>query len=463
MRIGTMSVFFLCMIACLAVTQTQAAIQATSDSNPDISAQTSVEPSQLPVITPASSRPEDIEAATNAWLATVPPAERARSDAYFEGGYWLQLWDFLIAVGLALLFLGTRLSAGIRNLAEHVTRFKPVQTFIYFVIYLGLNLILTFPMELYEGFFRERKYGLMNLTFGGWFKESLIQSALIIVIGGLAVVVLFGLVRKLQRTWWSWSAVFAILFAAFVQLISPVWIAPLFNDYKKLEDPKIRDPILSLARANGVPANDVYWFNASKQSKRVSANVSGFLGTERISLNDNLLNRCTLPEILAVMGHEIGHYAMNHVYKGLLFLGILVVLFFAYLRWALDKSIARWGRRWGIRNIGDVAVLPLAVLLVTVFFFVLTPITNSYTRAEEIEADIYGLNAARQPDAEAHVDLMLGEYRKLNPGSLEESVFFDHPSGRNRIYMAMRWKSEHMNDCDFKTTGNSGSAALSLR
>jgi STE24 endopeptidase len=452
MRIGMISGFFLSVIACFALTQAQVATQAASLGNPVIAAQTSVAPSQFSLITPASSRPEDIEAATNAWLETVPPAERARSDAYFEGGYWLQLWDFLIAVGLALLFLGTRLSAGIRNLAERVTRFKPVQTFTYFAIYLGLTLILTFPMELYEGFFRERKYGLMNLTFGGWFKESLIQSVLIIVLGGLAVVVLFGLVRKLQRTWWIWSAVFVILFVAFVQLIYPVWVAPLFNNYKKLEDPKIRGPILSLARANGVPANDVYWFDASKQSKRVSANVSGFLGTERISLNDNLLNRCTLPEVLTVMGHEIGHYAMNHVYKSLLFLGVLVVLFFAYLRWALDKSIARWRQKWGIRDIGDVAVLPLGMLLVTVYFFMLTPITNSYTRAEEIEADIYGLNAARQPDAEAHVDLMLGEYRKLSPSPLEEFLFFDHPSGRNRIYMAMRWKSEHMSDCDFETS-----------
>ncbi len=441
MRIGVLGGLVLCIMAVLATTiQAHAATQSVPESKQSATA-------QLPAITPASPRPEDINAATDAWLATVPPEARARSDAYFEGGYWLQLWDFLIGAGLALLFLVTRLSAGIRNLAERISRFKPVQTFIYFVIYLGLTLVITFPMTLYEGFFRERKYGLMNLTFSGWSQETLTQGVLVIVFGGLAVAALFGIVRKLRQSWWIWGSVFAILFTAFVSLIAPIWIAPLFNNYKKLEDPKIRDPILSLARANGVPASDVYWFDASKQSKRVSANVSGFLGTERISLNDNLLNRCTLPEILTVMGHEIGHYAMNHIYKALLFEGVLIVLFFAWLRWALDKSITRWGPRWGLRGVRDVAVLPLAALLAAIFFFVLTPITNSYTRAEEIEADIYGLNAARQPDAEAHVDLMLGEYRKLSPTPLEEFLFFDHPSGRNRIYMAMRWKAEHMNDC----------------
>ncbi len=321
--------------------------------------------------------------------------------------------------------------------------------FFYFAMYTILTLMLTFPMGVYESYFRERKYWLMNLTIAGWFREYLIGNTVGLVLGGIAVIVLFGIVRKLQRTWWVWSAIFAVVFLMFVILISPVYIAPLFNSYKKLEDPQIRIPILSLAHANGVPASDVYWFDASKQSKRVSANVSGFLNTERISLNDNLLNRCTLPEVLAVLGHEIGHYVLNHAYKGIMFLSIVIVLFFVYLRWALEKTLARWGMRWGIRGVGDIAVIPLVVLLASIFSFLLTPVTNSYTRMEEIEADMFGLNAARQPDAEAHVDFMLGEYRKLSPTRLEEFLFFDHPSGRNRIYMAMRWKAENLHDCDF--------------
>jgi STE24 endopeptidase len=90
------------------------------------------------------------------------------------------------------------------------------------------------------------------------------------------------------------------------------------------------------------------------------------------------------------------------------------------------------------------AALPLFALLISTYFFVLTPVFNNYSRAEEYEADIFGLNAARQPDAEAEVDLKLADYRKLDPSRLEEFLFYDHPSGRARIYAAMRWKAEHL-------------------
>jgi STE24 endopeptidase len=199
-----------------------------------------------------------------------------------------------------------------------------------------------------------------------------------------------------------------------------------------------------MARANGIPASEVYEVNASRQSTRVSANVSGFLGTERISLNDNLLRRGSLPEIKAVMGHEMGHYVLNHVYKGILFSAIVVVAGFALLRWGSGRVLERRGAAWGLRGVDDVAALPLLALLVTIYGFLLTPITNSYVRTQEYEADIFGLNAAREPDGAATIALKLGEYRKLDPGALEEMLFFDHPSGRTRIMAAMRWKAEHL-------------------
>ncbi len=386
----------------------------------------------------------DVKAAVDAYLSSVPPEARARSNAYFEGGYWLLVLDFVYGAAVMLILLTTGFSGRMRNLAERVSRFSAVQTAVYWFQFIVMTSVLSFPMTVYEGFFRERKYGLLNQTFGPWFGEQMIGLALAIIFGGVAVVGIFAIVRKLPKTWWIWGTVGSVVFLAFIMLIGPVWIAPLFNKYTKLEDPRVRDPILRMARANGIPAHDVWQMDASKQSKRVSANVSGFLGTERITLNDNLLNRCTLPEIEAVMGHEMGHYVLNHIYKSLLFMGIEALLFFAFLRWSLKWSLARWGERWGIRGIGDPAVLPLAVLLASLFFFVLTPVNNSWIRTQEYEADIFGLNASGQPDGEAKVDLMLGEYRKLDPSPLEEMIFFDHPSGRTRITAAMRWKAEHV-------------------
>jgi STE24 endopeptidase len=248
----------------------------------------------------------------------------------------------------------------------------------------------------------------------------------------------------LQRTWHIWGALVAMAFLVFIIVIGPVYIAPLFNKYTILNDAKVVDPILRMARANGIAADKVYEMDASKQSKRVSANVSGFLGTMRITLNDNLLNRCSLPEIEAVMGHEMGHYVMNHVLKMLLFSGILVVAGFAILRWSIERLLARYGARWRITSVGDVAVTPIAVIVFSAYLLVLTPFTNSFIRMQEFEADMFGLNAARQPDGMAEAAIKLGEYRKMEPGPIEEWIFFDHPSGATRIRTAMRWKSENL-------------------
>jgi STE24 endopeptidase len=397
-----------------------------------------------PAAVAAKSAPAfDVNAAVETYLAKMPAAERARSNAYFEGGYWLQLWDFLSTVVVMWLLLRFRLSMRMRDFAERITRFRPLQTAIYWVQFIVVLSVATFPLTIYEGYIREHKYGLSNQSFGPWMRDQAVMLGVGIVLGAIFIVPLFGLVRRLGKNWWVWGAVATMVFIAFFALIAPVYIAPLFNKYTKLEDPSIKDLILSMARANGIPATDVYEFDASRQSNRVSANVSGFAGTLRISLNDNLLKRCTLPEIETTMGHEMGHYVLNHIYKGLVMYGVVIVIAFAFLNWGIKFALSRWGEAWGVRDIGDVAILPLAVIVLSIYFFLTTPINNTITRTMEFEADMYGLNAARQPDAEANVDLLLGEYRKMDPGPIEEFVFFDHPSGRTRITAAMRWKAEH--------------------
>jgi STE24 endopeptidase len=415
-----------------------AALTCTTD------AQTGGDAHPVPAATAAATTPSfDVNTAVEAYLAKMPPARRAKSNAYFEGGYWLLLWDFLATALVMLLLLHFRWSAKMRNLAERITRFRPLQTALYWIQFIVVVSVLTFPWTVYESYVREHKYDLLNQTFGPWLRDQLVGLAVGVVFGAILLIPLFGLVRRLRRSWWVWGAALMIVFVAFVSLIAPVYIAPLFNKYKTLEDARIKDPILSMARANGIPATNVYEFDASLQSNRVSANVSGIAGTLRISLNDNLLNRCTLPEIETTMGHEMGHYVLNHAYKGLVMLGVVIVIGFAFLNWGLNFALARWGQRWDVRGMTDVAVLPLAVIVFSVYSLLTTPVANTITRTMEFEADMYGLNAARQPDGEANVDMLLGEYRKLDPTPLEEFSFFDHPSGRTRITAAMRWKAEH--------------------
>jgi STE24 endopeptidase len=410
-------------------------------------AQPAIQPTTDITQVPAAAQPSahfDADAATEAYMAMIPPAATARSNAYFEGGYWLILWDFLYGAAISILLLHWRWSARMRDVAVRLTRFPWMQTFIYWVQYLVVTTILGFPLAWYEGLFREQKYGLATQTFGPWMGDQFKGLLVSLILGGLAVVLLFAIVRRFPRTWWIWGAMAGIALAVLAVAISPVYIRPIFNKITKLNDPKVTDPILRLARANGIPVNDVYEIDASQQTTRMSADVSGFAGTTRITLNDNLLRRGSPEEIEAVMGHEMGHYVLNHVLEDIIFLTIVITVSMAYLFWGLQWTIGRWGKLWGISDPGDPAVLPLAMLLTSILFFVLTPVSNSETRMHEKQADMFGLNAARQPDGFAQAAIHLGEYRKMRPGPVEEWIFFDHPSGYNRIHSAMVWKSENL-------------------
>jgi len=384
------------------------------------------------------------EKATEAYLAQIPASARGRSDAYFEGGYWLILWDYLAAAVIYFAMLRFGWSAWIRDRTQGVSRNLSLQTFLYWIGFLIITTVLGFPLAVYEGFTRERQYGLATQTFGPWMGDQFKALLVNAVLGGVLTVILFAIVRKLPRTWWIWGSAATFLFVMFVALIGPVYLQPIFNDIKRLDNPKVTGPILRLARANGIPSREVYEIDASRQTNRMSANVSGFAGTSRITLNDNLLRRGSPEEIQAVMGHEMGHYVLHHVYKDLLFMLIVILTSFGLLRWSLAWSLKRWGVKWRIYGVGDPAILPLVLLIGSVFMFILTPIVNTETRTKEFEADMYGLNASRLPDGFAQAAIHLGEYRKMKPGPLEEWIFFDHPSGYNRIYAAMRWKAENL-------------------
>ncbi|HTP67751.1 MAG TPA: M48 family metallopeptidase [Dongiaceae bacterium] len=405
--------------------------------------------SQMPsvVTVPPEAQASDhfsADAATEAYLAEIPASARARSDAYFEGGYWLILWDFLMSVVILWATLRFGWSAKMRDCANRISRFRFLQDWIYWVQFLILTTLLGAPLAIYEGYFREHKYGLANQTFGPWLGDQLKDLGVNLVMVGFLIALLFWIVRKLPTTWHLWGAGVTIAFFIFGIMIAPVFIFPLFNTFKRLEDPKVTAPILSMARANGIPAHDVFEVDASRQSTRMSANVSGFGKTMRITLNDNLLHRGSPEEIKAVMGHEMGHYVLNHIPKDILFFSVVFVIFFAILRWGVVWALGRYGEGWRVREITDPAVLPLAMLIITVFFFVLTPIVNTHIRTNEHEADMFGINASRQPDGMAQAAIHLGEYRKMSPGPVEEWIFYDHPSGRRRIHDAMQWKAQNL-------------------
>jgi len=390
------------------------------------------------------STPIDPAAATQVWLDSVPQDKREKSDAYFEGGYWLILWNYLVAAGISILLLSSGISARLRDFSERLTRHRALQVACYSIAYLLLVYVLSFPLNVYEHFFREHQYGFATQSFPAWFREQLIGLGITLIGGTIFFIVLYTVFRRAPKTWWIWGTGVAVLFSFVLVFIAPVFIEPLFNTYKPLTKSEISEPILAMARANEIPVKQVFEVDASRQTSRVSANVSGFLGTTRIALNDNLLKQCTLREIRLVMAHEMGHYVLNHGAKLLTYLGIFILIGFALTRILFDAAVRRWGNKWGVRGIADPAGLPLLALIFCTLLFLATPLLNTVVRVTEREADAFGINTAREPDGMAEVALKLGAYRKLNPTPLEEFIFYDHPSGRARIRMAMDWKAANL-------------------
>lgn len=394
----------------------------------------------------------DAGRATAGYLARIGGEARARSDAYFEGGYWLGLADTLwtLALSGALLWLG--LSAGLRDAIARRVPSRFYQSAIFGGLYALIAALVQLPLSLYEGFFREHRYGLSNQTVSAWLGDWGIALALGLAAAVIFVPLLYAAIRRTRNNWWLWGAALTIGFQVVTAVIYPVYIAPLFNHYTSLPDGALRTQILSLARANDIPAGNVWVMDASRQSSRISANVSGFLGTTRITLNDNLLKQGTPDEVLAVMGHEMGHYVMGHTLRGLLLSGLLILAAFAFLHWGFRLATSRFGAQWKVHGIDDVAGLPLLTALASLFFLLATPLTNGIIRTAEHQADIFGLDAVRKPDAFATAMLKLSTYRKLEPGKWEEVIFFDHPSGRTRVMDAMVWKKEHIRDVDIRDT-----------
>lgn len=386
----------------------------------------------------------DVEPATRAYLDMLQGPARAKSDAYFEGGYWLILWGAVVAMLADGLLLRFRLSARFRDLASRWFKRPFAVTWLTVVFYTVWGFVVTLPWSIYTGFIREADYDLMNQSFGAWCFDALKSLAISLVLAPLIIAVLYAVIRRFPRNWWLLGTGLVAVFAMLGMMIAPVYIAPLFNTYTELQPGPVRDRIVGLAQANHIPAEHIYVFDASKQTKRISANVSGLGPTIRISLNDNLLNRTSLPETAAVMGHEMGHYVLNHGPRNVALLTLLFAAMFFVAARVAPALIARYGERWGVRDVGDPASLPVFGIILAALGVIATPFQNTIIRTAESQADAFGLNAAHEPDGFALTAMKLSEYRKIEPGPLEEFVFFDHPSGATRVRMAMQWKQDHV-------------------
>jgi len=378
---------------------------------------------------------------------TLPPDQLARAIEYHRAE--VRLHFIGVAYGILVLagLLACKVAPRFRAWAEAGSRRRIVQAYVFGpLLFLAID-VLSLPLPLYDHHL-SLKFDQSIQGWGSWFWDWTKGELIEFVLAGAMLWILYGVIRRSPRRWWFYFWLAAIPIVVFLMFIAPVAIQPLFYRFTPLAEkqPALVAEIGKVTARGGleIPRDRMYEMNASEKLKSLNAYVAGIGASKRVVVWDTAMQKMTTEQILFVFGHEMGHYVMHHIYVGIMFFSIVTVLAFSCLRWALDWTLQRWGAKWQIRGVDDPAVVPLVVLLALVFIFVATPISNTFSRTLEYEADMYGLNTSRQPDGEAQADIHLGEYRKMNPGPIEEWIFFDHPSGRNRIYAAMRWKAENL-------------------
>lgn len=379
----------------------------------------------------------DPQAATEAHMAALSAAELALSRDYTTGNHWLILIGLLVSALVTWIIVKTgildRLSG---KLAE---RGWALRTWIIAAVYLLVSTLIALPVSIYTGWWRETQYGRTSQPIGDFLSQSAISTIISTLLGALFLLGVYWLIRRTGRLWWVWSGGLVAGAISFILLLSPIVIEPLFNDFEPIPEGEVRDAVLALAAEAGVPEDRVFVFDGSRQSNNFTANVSGVGGSARIAISDVALGEASLDEVKAVTGHEIGHYVLGHVWRTVFVLSALAMLVF----WLTARTYPWFARRFGSDAvIDDPRGLPVLIFTIGLFFTLAQPITNTMTRMGEREADAYSLASVGLPDALSEALVKTAEYRYPLAGSFEETVFYTHPTVKNRVRAAMDWKAE---------------------
>jgi STE24 endopeptidase len=384
----------------------------------------------------------DPAAATAAYMATLSPAAHARATAYTQGGHWVLLWGWAVTILAAWIIIRTNL---LPRTKAWIDRKKPHPVWVSVVIsalYLLFDFVLELPWSAYAQWWRQKRYGLTSQPFGGWLTEQVMGLAITVVTGVIFLMLLYLLMRRAPKSWWAWAGGLAVVAIAFMLVIGPVFIEPLFNKYTPAPPGPVRDAVVTLAKKAGVPSDKIYIYNGSKQSNRYTANVSGLGSSARVAMSDTMFTKgADIAEVRGVVGHEMGHYKRGHVLWMTLALGALSVLAF-WLTNRLFPYAAVWLRA-DVSSIADPAGLPVLVAVITTLALLATPLLSTLTRLQEADADSFSLEYANEPDGLSKALVKTIEYRASSPSDLEEFIFYDHPSVEHRVRKAMDWKAAH--------------------
>jgi STE24 endopeptidase len=385
----------------------------------------------------------DPAAATAAYLAQMSPAAQAKAVAYTQGGHWLLLWGWLVTLAASWLILRSRVLSGLEARLEGAKPRPILVSFLVSLIYFALDFVIELPWASYSGWWREAQYGLTSQPWGGWFADNAIQFAVQLPLLAVFMIAIYALMRHARRWWPLWAGLVAGGFMLLQAWAQPVIIEPLVNTYQPAPAGPVRDLVVGLAQANGVPTDKIFVYNGSKQSNRYTANVSGLFGTARVALSDTMFKKgADLAEIKGVVGHEMGHYVRNHILwaAGCLTLLVMVGGTLVQRLFPIARGLLRASEVGGV---ADPAGLPILMMLVATLSLLATPLQNTLIRAFESDADHFSLAHANEPDGMARALIKSADYRAPSPSWLEEFIFYDHPSVERRIRNAMEWKAAH--------------------
>lgn len=381
----------------------------------------------------------DPQAATAAYIDSLGAEALAKAAAYTTGGHWLLLWNLLVSALVAWLIVRSGVLERVN--AKLGTRGPNIKAFVIAALYFVVSNLLALPWSLYEEWWRELGYGRTSQPIGDFLGQFALSVAIFGVLVGLFFVGMYALMRRAGRFWWVWSGGLTAFAVSILLLAGPVFIEPLFNEYKPVPAGEVRDALVVLAKQSGVPEDRIFVYDGSRQSNNFTANVSGIAGSARIAISDVAFKGASLDEVKAVTGHEIGHYVRGHVWRMVILLSVMAVLFF----FLANRTFPMFARAFGSRvSISDPAGLPVLVFMVALLFLLAQPLVNGMIRKGENEADQYSLATVNLPDALASALVKTAEYRNPRPGKLEEVLFYTHPSVERRVRRAMDWKASHL-------------------
>lgn len=380
---------------------------------------------------------EDVET-----LPVQVPEPSAKATRYYRSGNLLWVAGQLIGAAILLLVLFLGWSGKLRDLAYKVSRRWWFAFAVYFVLVVVVISLLALPLEMYSGFFRQHAYGLSTESFGGWLKDWALNLMVTVIFGLLFAWIPFRLIKRQPKRWWLWFGIGSLPVMAFIMLISPVFVDPLFNDFEPMKDHDLEAKLLTLADRAGIGDADVFEVDKSTETTTVNAYVTGIGSTKRIVLWDTIIAKLEDRELLFVMAHEMGHYVLGHVWKFILILAVLITFGFWVIHLTGGWALQKWGDRFGVHELGDFASLPLMLLLLGIVFFLLMPAINGYSRSIEHDADTFGLELTRDnyAAATAFVELQQQNLANPRPGWLYKLWRSSHPPLGERIDFCNRYK-----------------------